>query len=445
MRRHGFRTNLTSLGILSKIYALNYLNPLKLCVLLRLTMRILYVSQFFPPEVGAAANRARNFVKFWSKEGAEVTVIAEIPNYPSGRIPNKYLPQRVFRENADDKVEVLRVPVLPSPSGGTILRKIVNNFSFYMNGRTAVSKLLNGKFDIIFATAPPFFSTPLGYTLARRYTAPLVLDIRDVWPELLLTQEGCNKLCEMLVNILAKFMKLYYCYAELIVSPVPYILQYLKKYPISSTYWTPNGVDFQEIDKIKPANIRKNRFTAIYAGILGRNHGTGTLLKVIEKVRDVEFWVIGDGKDRPLFEHSNLPNLKYLGIKSWEETISYIKAADVGIVMLRDNVWMRNAFPVKAIDYLAVGKPVLISIRSVFAELLRENEAGLSAESNDVEQFISNLRLLKDNELLRKKMSKNARKLAEKHFDMSFNASQLLKKLEEIVEKSKRSGRRSSS
>ncbi len=398
-------------------------------------MKILYITQFFPPEVGAAANRARNFVKFWSRQGISITVISEVPNYPTGRVNHGYLKDFYRFERISPEIEIIRVPVVPTPSGGSIALKLINNASFYIN----VRKILNYRefqdFDIVFASTPPLGCVFLGYHFARILGVPLVLDVRDPWPEILLTQNGCDRACRSIVRMISNFMDRFYRSAELIVSPVPFILEHLRKnYHIKKALWVPNGADFEEADSIKPAQcIPHSRFTVIYSGILGRNHGAPLLLEIIRKLSDVDFWVIGDGKDRPHFENARLPNLRYLGVKRWPETFSLIKAADIGIVTLRDNIWMRNAFPVKGIDYLAAGKPVVISIGGVFPRMVREHNAGLFSESNNVDELVDVIKSLKEAPHKVIEMGKNAYNLAHQKFNMKNNALKLLSELAKIA------------
>ncbi len=398
-------------------------------------MRILYVTQFFPPEVGAAANRARNFVKFWLRRGARITVVSEVPNYPTGRISKGY-DRDFFRiEHLGEGLDVIRIPVVPTPSGGTIASKLINNISFYIKARHFFNIFRNRNFDIVFATTPPLGCVFLGSFLSDMLGVPLVIDVRDPWPEILLTQDSCGAACRMVVNVIARLMASYYRKAQIIVSPVPFILQHLQKiYSLERTLWIPNGVDLDEAGGIKASSEPpKSRFTVIYSGILGRNHGAEVLLDVIKRMPHVDFWIVGDGKDRPLFEKTDTQNLKYLGVRDWQRTFALVKAADLGIVTLRDNIWMRNAFPVKGIDYLAAGKPVVVSIGGAFPKLLEKYQAGLHSESNDVEQIIASIERIRSDDTLRKSMSINALRLAKDYFDMRRNASRLFDELSELV------------
>ena len=56
-------------------------------------MRILYVSQYFPPEMGAPAARASELSRHWASAGHDVTVLTGFPNHPTGVVPPEYRKQ----------------------------------------------------------------------------------------------------------------------------------------------------------------------------------------------------------------------------------------------------------------------------------------------------------------------------------------------------------------
>src|ERR671925_543420 len=80
-------------------------------------MKILYVSQYFPPEMGAPAARVSELARHWAGAGHEVTVLTGFPNHPTGIVPAEYRPRLrnlVYREQIDG-VHVVRTWLLPLP------------------------------------------------------------------------------------------------------------------------------------------------------------------------------------------------------------------------------------------------------------------------------------------------------------------------------------------
>ena len=53
-------------------------------------MKILFLTDNFPPEVNAPATRTYEHCKEWVKQGEEVTVITCTPNFPQGKVYTGY-------------------------------------------------------------------------------------------------------------------------------------------------------------------------------------------------------------------------------------------------------------------------------------------------------------------------------------------------------------------
>ena len=56
----------------------------------RKRLRIVIVSQYFPPEIGATQSRMQSFAEYLADRGHRVTVICEFPNHPQGVVPEAY-------------------------------------------------------------------------------------------------------------------------------------------------------------------------------------------------------------------------------------------------------------------------------------------------------------------------------------------------------------------
>src|SRR5581483_3225201 len=78
-------------------------------------MKILYVSQYFPPEMGAPAARVSELARHWVEMGHEVTVLTGFPNHPTGVVPAEYrrhLRRLVLTEQCGG-IEVVRTWLWP--------------------------------------------------------------------------------------------------------------------------------------------------------------------------------------------------------------------------------------------------------------------------------------------------------------------------------------------
>src|SRR5574342_1417632 len=145
------------------------------------SMRILYLSQYFPPEVGATQTRAYEMARGLVRAGHQVTMIAEVPNHPSGIIPPRYR-GKLYERSLWYGIEVIRVWVKASP-----VKNFRGRMAFYLSymlmAALAGLSLARGKYDVIYTTSPPLFAGAAGLTLSYLRRIPLVFEVRDLWPE----------------------------------------------------------------------------------------------------------------------------------------------------------------------------------------------------------------------------------------------------------------------
>src|SRR5919199_6038583 len=122
-------------------------------------MRILYFSQYFPPEVGATQTRAWEMSRYLASQGHHVTVVTEVPNHPSGIIPPKYR-GRLSERRIEKGVDVLRLWVWASPEKSFATR--MRFYLSYMGMAALAGSLVRGKYDLVYATSPPLFVAAAG-------------------------------------------------------------------------------------------------------------------------------------------------------------------------------------------------------------------------------------------------------------------------------------------
>jgi 3-isopropylmalate dehydratase small subunit len=142
-------------------------------------MRILFISNYFPPEVNAPATRVYEHAKQWVSDGHEVEVLTSCPNFPEGEVYDGY--ENHLAVERVDGITVTRVPMYVTPNKG-IFRRTLSYISFMGFARWYADCLQNEP-DVLVATSPQFFAAIAGYWLARLKQVPFVLEIRDLWPE----------------------------------------------------------------------------------------------------------------------------------------------------------------------------------------------------------------------------------------------------------------------
>ena len=142
-------------------------------------MRILYLTQFYPPEPGAASVRAKELAENWAAEGHRVTVLTGFPNYLAGRIFKGYK-NGILRREKLDGYNLVRVCTVASPKGA-VLRRVINQAAFFFFSFLGGLRL--GKFDLVIVSSPPFVVGLAGWLIARLCRTRFVFEVRDLYPE----------------------------------------------------------------------------------------------------------------------------------------------------------------------------------------------------------------------------------------------------------------------
>jgi glycosyltransferase involved in cell wall biosynthesis len=201
-------------------------------------MKILFLTQYYPPEVGAPQNRLHELAVRLKKKGIDVEVLTAMPNYPNSEIREEYKGGRIKEENIDG-VQVYRSGIYVSKSTG-IISRLLNYFSFVWTSYWRGRKL--GNYDYLLVESPPLF---LGYSamrLSKRLKAKMIFNVSDLWPESAEKMGVVTNsfLLKMAYRLEAK------CYrrAALVTGQTQGIVDNIEgRFPQTRTYWLPNGVD----------------------------------------------------------------------------------------------------------------------------------------------------------------------------------------------------------
>ena len=188
-------------------------------------MKILYISQYYPPEMGAPAARVSELARYWVRAGHKVTVLTGFPNHPDGVVRPEYrkdFRRLVCRERVDG-VKVVRTWLLPFPNRKAYERML--NYSSF-----CLSAAITGSFldrpDVVIATSPQLLVGLSGWWAAKMKRVPFVLEVRDLWPESL-AAVGVGNANSFLHRALGKIAGFLYREAEHIVVVTPAFREHL--------------------------------------------------------------------------------------------------------------------------------------------------------------------------------------------------------------------------
>jgi glycosyltransferase involved in cell wall biosynthesis len=404
-------------------------------------MRILYISQYFPPEVGATQTRALEMASNLVRQGHQVTVLTEFPNHPRGIIPPQYRGRYLEHERLGD-LDVVRTWVFARP-----FKNFYTRMGFYLSFMLSASifgSLLRGKYDVVYATSPPFFVGAAGLWLSRWKNAKFVFEVRDVWPQ---SAVELGELHNPLIIRLAEWLEnAFYEKAERIIAVTQGIYDTLAKRGFSppKLRLVLNGTNTEVFanrgNHLKARLGLQDKFTVLYAGIFGIAQGMEQLVDLVECLKsnsDVHFLFIGEGplkqKVIELKEEMFLSNLTLLDEIARENIADYISAADCCLVPLKNKPLFLGALPSKMFDFMACEKPVIVSVDGEAKRVVEESGAGIFAEPENTEQMTWAILRLKNSPEECRRMGKAGRAFVQQHFSRRQKALELESILQEIV------------
>ena len=233
-------------------------------------MRILYLTQYFPPEAGATQTRAYEMAKNWIRLGHKVTILTEFPNHPSGIIPSDYK-GKIFERTNLEGIDILRVWVKASP-----VKNFKNRILFYLtymfNAIIAGLFLARWKYSLLYATSPPLFVGGAALVLSFIKHIPMVFEVRDLWPASAIALGELSN--QEAITLAIKLEQMCYRRAFQVVVVTRGIYDSLVQRGISpkKLYFIPNGanIDLFTFNLIGRERIRhelglEQKFIAIYA------------------------------------------------------------------------------------------------------------------------------------------------------------------------------------
>jgi glycosyltransferase involved in cell wall biosynthesis len=398
-------------------------------------MRILFLSQYFPPEMGAPSARTYEVCRRWVEKGAQVTVVTGFPHHPTGIIPEQYKGYKFLREHIDG-ITVIRTYVFATANKG-FLKRIISYISFMFSSILQGVKS-SGKQDILIATSPQFFVGIAGFIMSRLKKIPFVFEVRDLWPESIKQLGQITN--PILINFLETIEMFLYKKSIHIVGVADSTVKILTergipKYKISIVK---NGVDLKLFNIIQDGKeIREkynffNKFIVSYIGTLGLSHALEHVLQTAQFLeKEIIFLLIGEGAEKnklqKMAREMDLANVRFIDQVSKEELPAYYAASNVVLVTLKDLPLFQCVIPSKIFEIMAMGKPIIISVKGESRKLVVEDaNAGIAAIPENHEDLADKIIDLYHNKDVRNKFGQNGRAFVEKYFDRNQLADRYL-------------------
>ncbi|MFZ9847505.1 MAG: glycosyltransferase family 4 protein [Flavobacteriales bacterium] len=402
-------------------------------------MRILFITDNFPPEVNAPATRTYEHCQEWLKQGVEVTVITCAPNFPKGKVYDGYK-NKIRQEEMMNGIRVIRVWSYITANEG-FAKRILDFMSF---GFMAFWAGLFVKTDVIIATSPQFFTTPSAWLLSVFKRKPWVFEVRDLWPESIKAVSAMSE-SSRIYRSLERLEMFLYRRADQIITVTEAFKKNITGRGIDEKkiHVIKNGANlelFQPKDKctevLKEHNL-EGKFIVGYIGTHGMAHKLDFFLDFIKETEEdnIHFLFMGEGAEKQkllkIASDRNIKNVLFLDNVSKEKVIDYVSIVDVALVHLKRSDTFKTVIPSKIFESAAMKKPILLGVEGESKEIIENFNAGLCFIPENKESFLNCLYEMKDDTLLYHEFQKGCEELV-KEFDRKKLAAKMLSHLKEL-------------
>lgn len=402
-------------------------------------LKILYVSQFFAPEITAAAFRAYDHCEIWSKEAdVDLTVYTGNPNYPKGELYGGYS-NRIIESKELDHYRVVRSKSIIKKNTTQIGRLIVT-LSFLLIGIFNIifnKKEIGKKFDIILGTSGPIFAGILAYIYSLMYKADFVFEVRDITYLQMIATMSQDK--SMGVRIM-RGLELFLCKKAKSVIVVTegfkeiLIQEGIRREKVSVIY---NGVNVKEYDK-GTKEMSKNELVLTYAGTIGISQDIEELIDFYNKIdhENKSLNIIGEGAQKAsvieYIQKHEIQGVTVFDAMTGEAFDNILNKTTFAIVKLKYSVYFKNTIPSKVFDLMNRGIPILyLGPKGETSYHINTAEAGISLTTMDNKENVELFKAyLADVDLLT--LSKNGKIYLKENFDRRQLAAVYLEELYKV-------------
>jgi colanic acid biosynthesis glycosyl transferase WcaI len=413
-------------------------------------VKILYVSQYFPPEMGAPSARASELAHHWSLAGHQVSVLTGFPNHPTGVVPEEWRPRLrrlVYNEKAGD-VDVFRTWLWPLPNRKAHER--MRNYASF-----CVSSALRGmtlpRPDVVIGSSPQLLVALSAWWIAFSRQLPFVFEVRDLWPESL-TAVGVGSEDSLLHHSLAAIARFLYERADRVVVVTPAFKDHLIqrwRVPPEKIEIVENGVETDMFSPSLPeasAALRRelgadSKFLVCYVGTMGMAHGLDTLLDAAATLQrekpDVLFLLIGEGAEKQriqsLAQSQSLTNVRILDQQPRDKIPAFISASDACLVLLKKTDIFKTVIPTKMLEFMSCARPVILGVEGQARQIIDEAGAGLVIEPENAVALAQAIERLEQDPANGRALGQKGRKYILQRFSRAGTAEKYIDVLEALI------------
>jgi glycosyltransferase involved in cell wall biosynthesis len=392
-------------------------------------MRILYLHQFFITRAGVGGTRSYEFARRFVERGHAVRMVTAA----AGRREVDGIEVVGARGGYSDYV---------SATHTSYPRRMLAFARFALGAsREAVR---GPRPDVVYATSPPLTIALPALLAAARHRAPLVFEVRDLWPEAPIQMGALrNPLARRLARALERFV---YRRSARVIALSPGIRDGViaAGVPPERVSLVPNASDLELFSPTLDREVERRRlglgtgFVCSYFGTMGEANDLSQVVRAAPMARDVTFVLLGDGKHREGLrreaERLGAANVVFLDPAPDKAAVARLAAAsDACLTIFKDVPVLATNSPNKLFDTFAAGRPAIVNMDGWMRRLVEDNDAGIYVRAGDAQELARTLGWLRAHPEEVERMGRNARALAEREFDRDKLAARVLDVLEEAA------------
>lgn len=407
-------------------------------------MKLLIVSQYFWPE----NFRINDLAEALKVRGHDVTVLTGTPNYPAGQFFRGY---GLFRRTQEiwRGVNIVRSPLWSRGRGGGV-RLALNYLTFALFASVLVRFRLRGPFDAIFVfeVSPVTVGIP-AIVASRRFHAPILFWVLDLWPESLTAAGGVQS--PRVLRAIDRLVRwIYQNCARVLVQSRAFIPEIARHgVPHSDILYFPGWGEslFQPMQQADSALLPPlpSGFKVLFAGNIGEAQDFPAVLEAAATLRDrvdIHWLIVGDGRmaawAKEEVQRRGLSQVHFLGRHPLESMPHFYAAADALLLPLKREPIFALTIPGKLQSYLACARPILGMLDGEGARIVEESGGGVTCPAGDAAGLSAQVcKLAALPEATREAMGQNGRRYYEAHFDRTRLFDQLEIWLREVAQESK--------
>jgi len=401
-------------------------------------VKVAILTQYYPPEIGAAPVRLSALARALVSRGHCVTVLTAMPNYPTGRLHPGY--GGMCRREQRDGVSVIRSFVYPTQRTA-FAHRMTNYLSFVVSSAVFGTFLLH-ELDYLMVESPPPFLGLTGTWLSRLKRTRMVFNVSDLWPETPIELGALRR--HSPAHRLSKWLERF-CYRQAwAVSGQSHeiVADISRRFPHCRTFHLSNGVDTETFrpDRATPAARQllgaDGRCLVLYAGLHGVAQGLELVVAAAEDLSPesgVSVVLMGDGPQKAQLVRraaERTPGaVRFLDSRPHAEMPAILAAADVALVTLARPI--HGAVPSKLYEAMSSGRPVVLIADGEGAQIVRKHAVGLVVRPGDAAGLARALQTLAADADLRGRMGANGRAAAIREFDRTKITGRFIEFLEQ--------------